>query len=378
MGYAAMMTKILAAALCWALSIAAAFAQAPPPTSGRGVAVTTAPNTWTAQNNQPPCPLTFATTIAVSAVSCAAGAQYSVGVQYVMLTGPSATLAFPAGLKDGQVIEIRLAQDATGNRVVTPASGYLWPGGTFRQTTTPNAIDKFVCEGFGGSSPTFVSITCEPVGAGLAPVVFKGFVQAKAGPNSTTSSASVTLTNPVGTGHSLLCMVLQGNHANQITTIGDGIGGVTYSQIDAAGPNGGFFTVTFDAITITNGAQTITVNFSAAQAFSQVTCGEYSGISAIDGHVITYITNPGTGTDAVKSATITTTNNGNIIWGGIMSNCAGSFTVGSGFTLRLVSPSPNSGITEDLTQATAGSIAATATDTAGASCVYSVATVGLH
>jgi hypothetical protein len=134
-----------------------------------GTASTSGANKWTGANPAPPCPLTYAATIAISATSCAAGGTYGVGTQFVTLTG-NATLPLPTGLTDGQVFEVRIAQDATGGRVLTPAAAYIFPGGNFQQSLAAGAVDKLVCEGFGGTSPNFTSTEadCGPVAQALS------------------------------------------------------------------------------------------------------------------------------------------------------------------------------------------------------------------
>ena len=57
------------------------------------------------------------------------------------------TLANPTGLVDGQALQIRVIQDATGTRTLAYGTTFKWPGGTAPVlTTAANAVDLIVCE----------------------------------------------------------------------------------------------------------------------------------------------------------------------------------------------------------------------------------------
>ena len=54
-----------------------------------------------------------------------------------------------SNLKNGQTINWRLKQDATGSRTMTWPAAFDWPGGTVPTlTTTPNAVDLLVATDF--------------------------------------------------------------------------------------------------------------------------------------------------------------------------------------------------------------------------------------
>lgn len=54
-----------------------------------------------------------------------------------------------SNLKNGQTINWRLKQDATGSRTMTWPAAFDWPGGTVPTlTTTPNAVDLLVATYF--------------------------------------------------------------------------------------------------------------------------------------------------------------------------------------------------------------------------------------
>ena len=77
------------------------------------------------------------------------------GVGTLTLTG-NVTLAVPTNLIAGQKWDLVITQDATGNRTMAYATGYLKVGGSITLTTTAAAIDKL----------TFTCVT-----AGVSPVI---------------------------------------------------------------------------------------------------------------------------------------------------------------------------------------------------------------
>ncbi len=116
------------------------------------------------------------------------------------------------------------------------------------------------------------------------------------------------------------------------------------------------------AIINSSGSCTISANFSSA-VNSQILFHEVSGIntsSPLDGSTMRSQTTPGTGVDAVSSGNITTTQNGDYIFGlGIdASQNSPTWTAGSGFGLKASDTRIQS---EDRIQTVAGSIAATFT-----------------
>jgi hypothetical protein len=112
------------------------------------------------------------------------------------------------------------------------------------------------------------------------------------------------------------------------------------------------------------GANTVTVNFGASNAYRRIVVSEYSGIAAsspLDG----VAKNRAIGTtaaNAITSTTATTTVNGDLIFGVAMDDSGffGTITAGTNFTRRAVVNNIDMA-TEDRVQATAGSVAATFT-----------------
>jgi hypothetical protein len=123
------------------------------------------------------------------------------------------------------------------------------------------------------------------------------------------------------------------------------------------------------------GANTITVTFSASTQLRTIACSEYSGIatsSEIDATAGNTQVAPGTGTDAVTSTSLTTTQANDLVYGAALAVCGlGTFNSGTGLTSRagpLFDGAFKCLRIEDLNQAGAGSVAATWTNTdAGAS-----------
>ena len=60
--------------------------------------------------------------------------------------GGNRTLSNPTGLYDGQVINIRILQDATGSRTLAYGSKYKFPGGAPALSTAANAKDFLSCQ----------------------------------------------------------------------------------------------------------------------------------------------------------------------------------------------------------------------------------------
>jgi len=115
---------------------------------------------------------------------------------------------------------------------------------------------------------------------------------------------------------------------------------------------------------VSSGACTITANFSAS-VLAFVTAHEVSGTDTTDsndGTVANTQASPGSSTDAVTSTAVTTTVNGDYIFGASFGTNVGStINAGTGFTIREQDAAGFS--TEDQIQSSSGSIAATFTNT---------------
>jgi hypothetical protein len=190
------------------------------------------------------------------------------------------------------------------------------------------------------------------------------YVQGNIHQNGSTSSATcaVTLTSTVASGN-MLCVSLGWVTSTgvDIITVTDDKGN-TYTVVDKTFNNPASYSLC-DAycLNITNAPQTITATISTARQFSTIFVDEWSGIatsSALDGHAINQL-NGASGTDIATSTAITTTANGDLIYGVCICINSVGISAGTGFTQRQNVASTF--LTESLIQGSAGSIAATAT-----------------
>ncbi len=197
------------------------------------------------------------------------------------------------------------------------------------------------------------------------------------GATATSIAITFTATGAVASGNLVCGMVVWGGVAGDLTSIDDDKSN-TYTIVSAVtlddNPSGGSAAV-FYKENITNGPITITAHFGSAQGFRGLTCHEASGLataSALDKSASQIQNAPGTGTNAVTSTAVTTTTNGQYIFGAcsLMSNIrnANEFTAGTGYVER---EEQGDGAVANLTsesqvQTSAGSIAATFTASASA------------
>lgn len=133
---------------------------------------------------------------------------------------------------------------------------------------------------------------------------------------------------------------------------------------------------------ITNGPTTITITLGASSGFNSAVADEYSGALAAsdprDVHGGQTQNTPGTGADAYTSGNFTTTTNGDLLYGfTVTTNSAtaiSNFVAGTGFTIRSRDTPAGLGdaLSEDRVQASAGSTAATFTDTTDTGTVVSI------
>jgi hypothetical protein len=193
-------------------------------------------------------------------------------------------------------------------------------------------------------------------------------VQGNTHQNGATSSSTVavTLGAPVGTGN-MLCVSIGSVHTSgtQTFTVTDDKGN-TYTSVDALADTGNSFAFgTAYILNVTNAPTVITATIRiagtpTAETFASIQVDEFSGVSAFDGHAINNQVSPATTANAVTSTAITTTANGDLIYGTVVDILGGgTITKGTPFTQDLSVASAY--MTEHLIQSTAGSIAATFT-----------------
>ncbi|PUA17254.1 hypothetical protein [Glaciimonas sp. PCH181] len=106
------------------------------PGGGSGATIG-AVNVFTRNQSVDPSLLTSGSSIAVDA---------SLSNNFKLVLGANATLANPTNLTDGMVLNVRIKQDATGNRTLAYGSAFKFPGGTPPiLSTAANAVDLMSC-----------------------------------------------------------------------------------------------------------------------------------------------------------------------------------------------------------------------------------------
>ncbi|HEY6019541.1 MAG TPA: hypothetical protein VIY48_06460 [Candidatus Paceibacterota bacterium] len=151
-----------------------------------------------------------------------------------------------------------------------------------------------------------------------------------------------------------------------LTSITDDKGN-SYTVLDKIDDTNGQYNYSFVLGNITNGPATVTANFNTSVQFRGIIWDEYSGIAALanptDGHGVNLQSFPAPSTtDGIVSPSITTTANGDLIYGGTVNAFnATQAAAGTGYTLReQAGTAPMS--SEDKVQTTAGSVTATFTE----------------
>lgn len=195
------------------------------------------------------------------------------------------------------------------------------------------------------------------------------FTRVQGGNNSGSgaSSIAVTLGAAVGTNGTILGGVSLDNSAGSISSITDNQGNTYTITSNVLDTTNNQRLAAFALGNIDNGPTTITVNFTGAPIFVEMVVDEFSGgdeaANNRDGATGQFQNAPGTATDAITSGSITTTQNGDLIYGVcIRSVSATQPTVGTGFTVGASDNGQGYALrSEYLTQTSAGSVAATFT-----------------
>lgn len=201
------------------------------------------------------------------------------------------------------------------------------------------------------------------------------FVQSKSSAilgTTTASTIPVTLGATVTSGN-LVCGGVawdDGGGTVSLSSVTDDKGNSYTVQRTTTDATNGQRGATFFKDNITNGPVTITANLSSSTGSRAISIHEVSGLQATPLDVETGQVNasPGTGTDGATSGAVTTTADGDYIFGFFEDTAAyranTELTAGTGFTKREetgVAGTTLCIMTEDLIQSSAGSIAATAT-----------------
>lgn len=117
---------------------------------------------------------------------------------------------------------------------------------------------------------------------------------------------------------------------------------------------------------ITGGANTVTATLTAAHTFALLTIQEYSGCataSPLDQATFAFQTTPGTGANAITTGNVTTTTNGQLLFGACGSTEAFTATVSAGTSYTIRQNPLGDNPSEDRVQTSAGAVAATFTTT---------------
>jgi hypothetical protein len=201
------------------------------------------------------------------------------------------------------------------------------------------------------------------------------FVQACNAANSGVASQPCTPSANVTSGNYILCFSWWLDSGGQTFTNFSKTSGTStvgsFTEPDTTLVTGNNHAIAGYAAVTGTGTATITVTLSgAATGTVYIACNEVSGLNGtVDKHTLQAQSAPGTGTNAITSGSVTTTVNGDYLWGWTTdtnANCSAlnAGTSGSGYTLRTSTNTANRN-TEDQVQASAGAIAATFTCTGG-------------
>lgn len=178
------------------------------------------------------------------------------------------------------------------------------------------------------------------------------------------TTKSVTLAGAVGSGNAVCGLVTwDGTGAVALNSVTDDKGNTYNLETVVTDPAPGRVCA-FSRTNITNVPTVITANFASSIGYLSILADEFSGASTAstderDGaaHTGQYQGAPGTGTDAVTSGPVTTTTNGDLIYGAVsVSNSVTPPSAGTGFSIGNSSSYPDYAIASEYrTQATAGS-----------------------
>ena len=181
----------------------------------------------------------------------------------------------------------------------------------------------------------------------------------------TTNTLNFTSDVTVG---NIIALAIHANSTPTVTldTVVDNLGNSYVFAGDATSGGDGLGQMwNYYAVVTVGGACTITATFSASKSYGRIFAHEISGVdltSPLDQHAGLYQSNAGTGTDAVTSTAQTTVYDGEYIFGCTEIVNSLTITAGTNFTELL---DQTTGSSEYYIQPTAGSIAATFTESAG-------------
>ncbi len=224
-------------------------------------------------------------------------------------------------------------------------------------------------------SAASIERTLTSVSPQLAQAVSAGapaFVQGKTNKAWNGSSVSLTFDTNVAAGNIIAFSTKWESSAVTLNSVSSTCGNnfilvdnpIVYSSTKVAAQGYGIIS--------NSGTCTVTANFSGpAGGWVAMIAHEVTGVdtgSPLDGHATNKQNDVGTTVDAITSGNITTTSNGDYIFGAVWEGESNgpTYTAGSGFTKRISADGiTGGGATEDKIQSAAGPVAATFTQSVG-------------
>jgi hypothetical protein len=299
-------------------------------------------------------------TLATRPTITSAPSSISYGATFTVQTPNAASIASVVLMRDGAVthafdMDQRMVgmsfTAGTGSLTVTaPPNGNIAPPGYYM---------LFLLNSSGVPSvATFVQVNPAASATGI------DFVQANSGPSTiqpSNTSVSVVYSNAQTAGNLNVVAVGWGDATSAISSVTDAKGN-TYTRAVGPTSNTGLQQSVYYAKNIASGSNAVTVKFNQSAAYPDVRILEYSGLDLTSPLDVT-AAGTGNGTSASSGSATTTSTNELIFGAGTTAGTA--FTApGSGFATRIVNIYGS--LAEDQTVSTAGSNAATATNSGGA------------
>jgi hypothetical protein len=300
-------------------------------------------------------------TLATRPTISSAPGSISYGGSFTVQTPNAASISSVVLMRDGSVthafdmdqrmVGVSFTAGSGGLTVTAPPNANIAPPGYYM---------LFLLNSSGVPSvATFVqlSTSAAPSSSGI------NFVQANTGPSTIqakNTSVPVAYTTAQTAGNLNIVAVGWGDTTSAISSITDSKGN-TYTR--AVGPTAstGLQQAIYYAKNIAAGSNTVSVNFNQAAAYPDVRILEYSGLDPTSPLDVT-AAGTGNGTGA-SSGSATTTSANELIFGSGTTTGTTFTAAGSGFTTRVLNIYGN--MAEDKTVSSAGSYAATATNSGG-------------
>jgi hypothetical protein len=190
------------------------------------------------------------------------------------------------------------------------------------------------------------------------------YIQGNTHQNGAASSltVAVTLASSVGVGDSVIVSGgIGGSDGTETVTVQDDKGNV-YTVRDLKRDSADTFSWwTAFFLNAVNAPQTITATLNVARTHQTIMADEFSNVGAFEISAMSNQVAPGAGTDAVTSGNVTTTSNGDLIYGSSVSINSEGISIGTGFTGAQSPAVSATFITEFKIQGSAGAVAATFT-----------------